>query len=388
MKTLSVIASSLDNPVVGKVTKRPRLLWARTDHIYVGAEVPSLLKSAGYACVLTSSSAYGKLTPSMAVIRTEDLNALAEGDVIFVKPRGIEFLWDSRSDQNVFFVTPVCNESCVMCPQPSRPETCEDVLLFDKALALSDVKNASVICISGGEPFLFPDRVKRVLNKCRAENPNVCVNVLTNGALLADDRLVLDVVACAPLRTTFCVSLHADTPLTHDRIANSRGAFDKTIAGLYNLYRAGARIEVRVVVSRLNAHRLSALPDFIFRNLSFVSHIAVMGLEFTGYARDRLPALYVEPSEYPALLKPCVCGLALRGMNVSLYNYPHCFLTPDLWPFAAQSISRWKNIYQPVCEHCGARHECCGLFATSGDIAGKGLSPIAAEAGRLSPVEA
>lgn len=376
MRTLPVVASALNNVIVGKVTKSPKPLWGRRDSVYVTATRPSLLRSLGYACVVTSDISSDELTTPSVVIKPEDADALAEGDVILVNSGCIEFLWDSQSDQNVFFITPVCNESCRMCPQPSRSETGEDVARFIKAARLADVRTVSAVCISGGEPFLFPERVKQVLNRCREENPEVVVNILTNGTLLSDAALVRDVVACAPPRTTFCVSLHADTPMTHDRIANTTGAFDKTLAGLYNLCKAGARSEVRVVVSKLNAHRLHAMPDFIFRNLSFVSHVAVMGMEYTGYARDRLSELYVEPMEYSSLLKPCICGLALRGMNVSLYNYPHCFLPPELWPFAVQSISRWKNTYHADCAGCSAQSSCCGLFGTSGDIASKGLRPF------------
>ena len=61
-------------------------------------------------------------------------------------------------------------------------------------------------------------------------------------------------------------------------------------------------------------------------------------------------------------------GLALRGMNVSIYNHQLCLLRRPLWRFARKSISDFKNIYLETCQECAVLEECGGLFKSSEQI--------------------
>jgi hypothetical protein len=49
-------------------------------------------------------------------------------------------------------------------------------------------------------------------------------------------------------------------------------------------------------------------------------------------------------------------------MNVSIYNHQLCTIPADIWPFARQSISDWKNIFVPECEGCSLKPACAGFF--------------------------
>jgi len=51
-------------------------------------------------------------------------------------------------------------------------------------------------------------------------------------------------------------------------------------------------------------------------------------------------------------------------MNVSIYNHQLCVLDRQLWPFARQSISDWKNEYIAECDGCAVRHRCGGFFSS------------------------
>ena len=66
------------------------------------------------------------------------------------------------------------------------------------------------------------------------------------------------------------------------------GAFDQTLAGFHQLALNGVRTEVRVVLHKLTVERLMKLAEYIYRNLPFVEHIALMGLEQTGYLLETL----------------------------------------------------------------------------------------------------
>jgi hypothetical protein len=124
-------------------------------------------------------------------------------------------------------------------------------------------------------------------------------------------------------------------------------------------------VEIRVVLHRHTYQRLPKLAEFIYRNLPFASHIALMGLEMMGFAVPNLPELWIDPAEYGRELREAVEHLAGRGMDVSIYNHQLCIVPREVWPYCRKSISDWKNDYLPVCSGCAERKNCGGFFTSS-----------------------
>ena len=119
-----------------------------------------------------------------------------------------------------------------------------------------------------------------------------------------------------------------------------------------------------MVLHALTVPRLIHLAEYIYRNLSFASHVAFMGLEVTGFAKPNLNKLWVDPYDYRNEIAAAVEHLAVRGMKVSIYNHQLCLLDRTLWAFARKSISDWKNVYLECCDSCQVRSECGGFFET------------------------
>src|SRR5439155_12757892 len=112
-----------------------------------------------------------------------------------------------------------------------------------------------------------------------------------------------------------------------------------------NLAAYGQRIELRIVVHKQTADRLGRLADFVWRNLPFVSHVAIMGLEPIGYARRHMDILWDDPRRFASDVEHACAYLAARGLPVSVFNYPLCVLSRSCWKYARQSISDWKNYF-------------------------------------------
>ena len=112
--------------------------------------------------------------------------------------------------------------------------------------------------------------------------------------------------------------------------------------GLHQLARFGVQTEIRVVLHAISIPRLPQLAEYIYRNLTFTEHVALMGLENIGYAPRNMGDLWIDPHDYQDQLESAVELLSTRGMSVSIYNHQLCVLRPSLWKFARQSISDWK----------------------------------------------
>jgi hypothetical protein len=102
--------------------------------------------------------------------------------------------------------------------------------------------------------------------------------------------------------------------------------------------------------------------EYIYRNLSFVEHVALMGLEYVGYTPRNIADLWIDPFDYQEELERAVRYLTARGIAVSLYNHQLCVLRPSIWGYARKSISDWKNLFLPECQSCSALPQCGGLF--------------------------
>jgi His-Xaa-Ser system radical SAM maturase HxsC len=219
--------------------------------------------------------------------------------------------------------------------------------------------------ISGGEPTLVPDGLLRVILACRNYLPQTYLQVLTNGRLFTYLSYCQKVAGLKHPGLAFGVPLYSDLAYLHDHIVQSEGAFDQTLRGIMNLKRCGQRVELRVVLMRQTIERLGDLAYFITRNLPFVEHVALMGLEPMGRAATSWNNIWVDPADYQESLLTAVDTLASHRLPVSIYNHQLCVLDRRLWPFARKSISDWKTEYFDECRCCCVRHDCGGFFASS-----------------------
>jgi His-Xaa-Ser system radical SAM maturase HxsC len=252
-----------------------------------------------------------------------------------------------------------------MCSQP--PKQSDDSWLVEETLRLIPLIDpcARELCFSGGEPTLLGDGLLDILRAAEAWLPHTSVHVLSNGRRFSDLDFAVQYASIGHHDIMIGIPIYSDLSTHHDYVVQADGAFDETIRGILNLKRAKARVELRVVIHRQTFGRLPQLAEFITRNLLFVDHVALMGLELTGFTKANLDQLWIDPYDYQQELEDAVAHLARHRMNVSIYNHQLCVLRPSLWEFARQSISDWKNEYLPECLRCSVRMRCGGFF-TSG----------------------
>ena len=274
--------------------------------------------------------------------------------------------WNIHSNDNALFVTAQCNNRCIMCCQP--PLLREDIdELFEKNLeAVESVpQGIKVVGITGGEPTLLGDKLFALIEKIRTKLPDAAIQILSNGRRFSDSQYAKRLKEVGGDNIFVGVPLHSDYVGDHDLVAGVNGAYDETMLGLYNLNAAGVEIELRVVINSVNAYRLPLMSEFIYKNLPFVSWVAYMGMEHTGYAIANEKQIWIEPEEYKDSLGEAVKRLADWGMDVAIFNIPLCLLREDARRFSKHSISDWKVEYAECCGACSMKKECCGLFGTS-----------------------
>ena len=305
----------------------------------------------------------------------EELSDLTEGTILAIEPcGGTNTLFRPESDHNVIFTTGQCNNNCIMC---SQPPTNEENRIGDqlKLIELIQIQPSSM-GISGGEPTLLGENLIQILNALKEKFPNLPLFMLSNGRLLSEAPYAEKIAKALSSKFICGIPLYADVAAIHDYIVQAKGAFEETISGLYNCARYGIPVEIRVVLHKKTLPRLLPLIDFIYRNLPFVRHIALMGLENMGYVKKNWEELWIDPIDYQLELEEAVKRLHYRGMSVSIYNHPLCIIPKTLWNFARQSISDYKNIYLDDCISCSVKNLCGGLFQSSKTAYSRGIREI------------
>lgn len=305
---------------------------------------------------------------------------ISDGDILGIEPRSkrVRSLYRRSSRHNSFLVTERCNHNCLMCSQPPRNVNDRWLLQeISRALPLVPLDAAS-FSFTGGEPLLDWQDFTSVLSQCRDTLPNTAVHVLTNGRAFARTEVVDAWAAVAHPQLMAGIPIYASVDHVHDYVVQARGAFDETVLGILKLKERKQRVEVRVVLHAITAPILAETCRWLSRNLPFVDHVALMGLENTGFAIANDEQLWIDPVDYANQLRSGVEVLARAGINVSIYNLPRCVLPKSVWPYAVQSISDWKNGFVESCAICAERSDCSGFFTTGKPRYSRGVTPILA----------
>jgi His-Xaa-Ser system radical SAM maturase HxsC len=382
-RQLRVLSEPEPEPFVVRLTSNAELPLAvrGTDGLLVDS--PAGLPPGFRAYFLRADPLEEATLPANCFALPESLAYLADGDVIRVSPsRGaLAVLYRKASPSNSLLVTERCNHLCLMCSQP--PKEADDSYLVDELLRAVPLFDSATreVGLTGGEPTLLGPRLLELIGTLRSYLPRTAVHLLSNGRRFADDEFTAALAAIRHPDLMIGIPLYADVSEVHDYVVQANGAFDETIRGILALKRAGIRVEIRFVIHRDTYQRLPQFAEFMARNLVFVDHVALMGLEPIGFAKANASRIWIDPVEYQSELGKAANTLAHAGMNVSIYNHQLCVLDRRLWPFARQSISDWKNEYLPPCADCSVRQQCGGFFSSAMTMHSAHIKAVSLEGG-------
>lgn len=172
----------------------------------------------------------------------------------------------------VWNVTRACNLRCVHCYESARIRARDELDTYQAKSAVKKLADAGVayIAFSGGEPFVRPDLFE-IIDEVRR---NEMAFSLATNATLATPQIVrqLRELGCAFVQ----VSLDGATARTHDTF---RGAecFDRTVAGIRNLVKAGIQVGISTTVTKQNLAEVPSIVDMaedlgamLFINYNFI----------------------------------------------------------------------------------------------------------------------
>ena len=272
---------------------------------------------------------------------------------------------EAANPDNTIFVTPKCNSNCIMCPMPEPVRKREHKSEYRKIMEIIDCmpSDLSHITITGGEPFLEKESFFNILEKLKFYcEPSTSFLLLTNGRALSYKPYMDMFERVIPNNTMVGIPIHGSNADIHDKISQSKGSFDQTVRGIKHLLLVKIPVELRIVVSKLNAENLGDLADFISKEIPDVHSVKIMGLEMLGNAALNQSEVWLPYSEAFQKSKECIDKLIENQIDVQLYNFPLCTVDQEYRMICKKSISDYKIKYLDQCDECSLKKICGGIF--------------------------
>lgn len=296
----------------------------------------------------------------------EQLHRFNNYDVLEIWENGIvNRRYNDQSDDNYFFVTGSCNSNCVMCPSPevtrkNVPQTNISDLI---ELAKHIPSDAPHLTITGGEPFLVGEPIFPFIQYLKESFPITEFLFLTNGRVFSIEKYLQQFVESVPSNSIVAIPIHGSCDSVHDSITRADGSFMQTKRGIKLLLKNNIRVEIRVVVSRLNILDFDKIADIIISQFKGIEYVSVIAMEMTGNARVNMEQVWIPYREAFDSIASALRKLIENGVDVKLYNFPICTVQKPFWTLCEKSISENKVRFAESCDECKYKAACGGVFA-------------------------
>ena len=186
---------------------------------------------------------------------------------------------------------------------------------------------------------------------------------LTNGRIFAIDAYVQKFAEVRPYNCIVAIPIHGSNATLHDNITQTKNSFEQTICGVKALLKNNVRIELRIVVSKLNSADIGNIASFIVREMPLIEYVSIMAMEMTGSARVNKEEVWIPYTQAATYIEKAIYTLIENSIDVKLYNFPLCTVRKEFWPLCEKSISPDKVRYSDDCESCKMKDSCGGIFA-------------------------
>ena len=300
-------------------------------------------------------------------------------DVYEIWPDGrLVLQFDVQSIENCFFITGKCNSNCIMCPSPDISRQNGECKSIDTLLELVDHIPTSIphITITGGEPFLAGKRLFEFIDCLKQKYIKTEFLFLTNGRIFAVREYAELFAETMPQKSIVAIPIHGANPQIHDAITRADKSFDQTICGIKNLLRLGVRVEIRIVVSKMNARNLLKIAELIVRELPGIEYISVIAMEMTGNAFLNRDYVWITYTDSILAAEEAIEFLVRHGITVRLYNFPLCVVPVKFWTLCEKSISPDKIRYLDICDQCKLKASCGGIFSGTLQLVKEEIKPV------------
>ena len=290
-----------------------------------------------------------------------------------------------------------CNLRCIHCylGESRRTPGREEMDTAKVMSVIDEITDAGCLyfLITGGEPLLrndFPEIYRR------AKQNGLIVTVFTNGTLITDP--IIDLFSDLPPHAIE-ISLYGATSATYEKIAQTKGSYDKCMEGIRKLLDHTINLRLKTILMSINSHEFFAIEHmakdlgvkFRFDSSLFprsngdksplalrVSPDEAVAKEFADITRAKeLIKYYERTKESECSDNLYQCGAGIMSFHIDPYGYlKPCLMSQNFsYTLSEGSFLRgWNEVISGImdikagndfyCNKCEKRSACdfCPAF--------------------------
>ncbi len=274
-------------------------------------------------------------------------------------------------------LTLVCNNNCISCirdrSQPSGHVHWKTIKQCIDRLP----KDCHTVGISGGEPTISPNFF-RAMSYIRDTRPDTLLFLVSNGRMFSYPEFAERLSNLRIKNFRVGIAIYSHLPSVHDSVTMVKGSWEQTLRGIKALTSLGIRVELRVIVSRLNYASLDETARFISRNLAGVERVVFINMKYTGNALINLKRIFIRYSKLVPHTSRAADTLLNAGIPVKLFHFPLCTL-PEGYREIAKGVTKQgpELAFAKACKTCGSRQDCPMIWKSYLNLSGeKEFTPI------------
>ncbi len=282
----------------------------------------------------------------------------------------IHILYKKNSVDNALILTNKCNNNCIFCPETVASRSRKNQVGIEDIVKLIKLipKECKHLTITGGEPTCLGIKLLEILKVCNLELPDTEFTILSNGRVFCISEFTQIFLTVAPKKVLIAIPIHSVDEKTHDFSTQVDGSFHQTINGINNIVEAGIRVEIRIVINKINYEELESISSYIISNFPEIYRVCFIGMELLGNAAKNLSAIWIDYESIGSHLVAAIKLMVKGGIQPKIYNIPQCKLETQIWQFCEKSITDSKIIYDAKCELCKVKKLCGGMFFSTYNI--------------------
>ena len=259
---------------------------------------------------------------------------------------------------HVFFITPVCNNRCLMCCSPINQQTMTEHPSLEGYIKkeVDKLGEMNEIYFTGGEPTSHPD-IFRIIEYIKTKNQKARINIVTNGRMFFYEKISRKFAKIGINKIV--TEIHGPDAKLHDAVTRTPGSFKQTTEGIKNLINLGQNIELRIVVHKMNYQQLPETAQYISDKLCGVNKIIIFPFNIISHGLKNRNKLQIKFSDISPYFEKAVDILRSSNMNVELYHTPFCVIDKKYWNFVKDITAEdYKIASVEECERCLMRKKC------------------------------
>lgn len=265
-----------------------------------------------------------------------------------------------------------CNNNCTSCIIDSRLAAKRGHLTWSELKKRIDrlSESCDTVGITGGEPTIAKHFFK-FMAYLRDTRPDIMVFLVSNGRMFSYPEFARRVSGLGIKNLRVGMAIYSHDPAVHDSITMNQGSWEQTAKGIKNLMGLGIRVELRIIVNRLNYASMEDTARYMSSNFIGVERVVFINMKYTGNAFRNREGIFVRYRELAPYTASAVGILLKAGIDVRLFHFPLCTL-PDKYRELATGLTKQKAelTFVEACKDCKSRQDCPMIWKTYLILAG------------------